>query len=153
MKEKLINEILCTCSDFDIENLDVLRSKLSVILDDYDVRKSEKGLVPVEGYVPASVKDYLAIKKIEGKSDNTLRLYYLYLKSFFDIVRRPPEQITANVIRMFLYQYQNERGISNRTLDTIRSCLSAFFSWATSEGYMQKDPCLAVAFLIKSHVQ
>lgn len=145
MKERLINEFLGTLGDLDVGLLEVLRNKLSLILDNYDVKIAEKGLVPVEGYIPSVVKDFIAIKKIEGKSDTTLRLYYRYLCIFFDAVRRPPEQITANVIRMFLYQYQQERGTSNRTLDTIRSCLSAFFSWATSEGYIQKDPCLSVA--------
>lgn len=90
--------------------------------------------------LPELAKAYLVCKKIEGLSDRTLDTYMRNLKIFFRGIRKPIEQINANDIRVYLFSYQQERKCSNRSLDKYRGYLSSFFSWATDEGYLQRNP-------------
>ena len=43
-----------------------------------------------------------------------------------------------------IYIYQKEHGVSNCTLDSIRSALHSFFSWSSGEGYIEKNIMLVV---------
>lgn len=54
------------------------------------------------------------------------------------------EDITANDIRVYLYNAQESRGLSNRTLDSRRTAIHAFFEWAANEGYIGKNPCRVI---------
>lgn len=51
------------------------------------------------------------------------------------------KEITTNDIRVYLYKVQQERKLSNRTLDSRRSALHAFFEWAANEEYLDRNPC------------
>ena len=90
--------------------------------------------------VPQAVKAYLSSMAIEGLSSHTLYRYRLNLEKFFRIVRIAPENLTANDIRVYLYQYQQERGISNASLDGIRSSISTFLEWCVNEDIIDKNP-------------
>lgn len=145
MKERFINSVITEIEGLTAEQLGNVRNVLTKVLDSYDLQESERHLVVYQGYLPQCFKTYLAVKSIEGLSMGTLKLYKYYLEIFFRTVNRPIEEISTDVVRLFLYQYQQNSGCSNRTLDTMRTCLSAFFHWASSEGYVQKDPCASVA--------
>ena len=90
------------------------------------------------------MKNYIVCKKIEGLTDNTLETYLRTLRVFFEELRKPPEQITTNDIRIFLFKYQQQRHCSNRSLDKYRGYLSGFFIWATDEGYLSSNPMKTV---------
>lgn len=77
-------------------------------------------------------------------SKKTLELYNLYLDDFFFTVNKKAEDITANDIRVYLYNAQESRGLSNRTLDSRRTVIHAFFEWAANEGYIGKNPCRVI---------
>lgn len=83
-------------------------------------------------------------KKIAGKSEKSLYLYSIVLKDFFIAVQKQNHEITANDIRLYLYNYQNKHGISNRTLDNRRTIICTYFGWIASEGYIDKNPALNV---------
>lgn len=110
----------------------------------YDISVKETSLVPSHDLIPSLVKTYIVVKKTEGLSDGTLSNYARILKAFFLWVRKPPEEVTANDIRMFLYDYGQHRKISGRTLDKYREFVCWFFHWAHVEEYIPKDPGRAV---------
>ena len=75
------------------------------------------------GELPEVVKTYLVCKKMAGLTNGTLNNYKIILSVFFREVRKDPQFITANEIRKFLYMYQEEKGVSRRTIDKYREQL------------------------------
>jgi integrase/recombinase XerD len=86
------------------------------------------------------IKTYLVVKRMEGLSDKTLNQYAIYLKKLLLGMHKAPSEITANDIRLFLFGFQEERNISNRTLDRVRSIVCGFFRWAACEEYIPRSP-------------
>lgn len=86
------------------------------------------------------IKSYIVIKHMEGLSDGTLKNYLQKLQNFMMSMTKPLNKITANDVRLYLFKYQNDTGISNRSLDAIRIAICVFLRWATSEGYITQNP-------------
>ena len=106
----------------------------------YEIHKKEVSLAPYNEELPEIVKIYIVCKKIEGLSQRTLDTYMRMLRLFFRDIRKPLANITTNDIRVYLFNYQRERGCSNRSLDKYRQYLCGFFTWALDEGYVQANP-------------
>ena len=85
---------------------------------------------------------FIVTKKISGLSEKSLYLYTIVLKDFFITLQKEPSKVTANDIRVYLYQYQKNHGISNRTLDCRRTIICTYFTWMASEEYICKNPFL-----------
>ena len=124
-----INDILCA--------LDMSANK-------YDITKKETDIVIYNQGIPYYVKTFLVCKSVEGYSHQTLYNYKLYLCNFFYAIQKAPEQVTSNDVRVYLYQYQETRKVSNQTLEKIRDCFSSFYKWMCVEGYMTNNPMIAV---------
>lgn len=77
-------------------------------------------------------------------AEGTLENYWRILKSFFEWSHKQPEEIIVNDIRMFLYFYQQNHSVSNRTLDKYREMICWFFSWAHKEEYISRDPTTSI---------
>lgn len=110
----------------------------------YQIQRKETQIVVYNQDIPHLVKTFIACKKVEGFSDKTLYNYTLHLKNLFDFVHKQPEQVTANDVRMYLYTYQQQRGISNGSLDKIRDVISSFYKWMYAEEYIDRNPMLSV---------
>lgn len=126
------------------EYLYTIRNRLALYVDNFDVNPRETGIVKYTGYLPSFYKTYIVSRKIEGLSQKTLELYNLYLDDFFFTVNKKAEDITSNDVRVYLYSVQETRGLSNRTLDSRRIAIHAFFEWAANEGYIGKNPCRVI---------
>lgn len=126
------------------EYLHIIRDKLALYVNDFDVQPRETAVAKYTGYLPDFYKTYIVSRKIEGLSKKTLELYNLYLDDFFFTVNKDVKDITANDIRVYLYTTQESRNISNRTLDSRRTAIHAFFEWAANEGYISKNPCRSI---------
>lgn len=123
------------------EQMKIILRELEVFAGNYDISRKETGLTVYEPQIHECYRTYLVSKKIEGLSPETLRTYDLYLRDFFYSVNKPLEQITANDIRLYLYQYQQNHNVSNRSMDGKRLVINTFFQWCTDEGYIQKNVC------------
>ena len=86
----------------------------------------------------------MVVKKMEGLSNATLEGYSVVLHKFFTYVRKTPDDVTTNDIRLFLYAYSEENKISMRSLNKYREYICRFFSWCKAEGYIDKDPGEAI---------
>lgn len=145
MRDRLKNDLLLLLNGYlQTNELKEIDLKLDMILSDYEIEGRKTDLIPYGSDVPETVKIYVVTKKIAGLSDKTLYLYNLVLTDFFRTVRKLPEKVTANDIRLFLYQYQKEHGISNRTLDNKRTIICGYFHWMASEQYIIKNPALNI---------
>lgn len=126
---------------------DFLRQIMGVVDrvgSEFEVTRKETSLATMDQTLPRIMMEYLACRSIEGLSNETLRNYKLALAHFLATMRKPLNMIETNDIRAYLYKYQQDRGISNRSLDKLRNTLSGFFHWAFSEGKIEKDPMMSV---------
>ena len=142
MYEKFRNEYSAIASERGIP-MEALKDALRILDEvavNYDFRPRELSLVPYNHELPEIAKMYIVCKKIQGLSDRTLEVYKRMLEIFFRAMQKPVEKITANDIRVYLFNYQQSRGCSNRSLDKYRGQLSSFFSWASDEGYLDRNP-------------
>ena len=115
--------------------------ELQVFASNYDIQKKETSLTAYEPQIPECYKAYMVSKKIEGLSKETLKTYDLYLKDFLLYIRKPVREITANDIRIYLFSYQRENGVSNRTMDGRRLVINTFLEWCRTERYIDWNPC------------
>lgn len=142
MREHLRNDLLASLAD--IAPADVLAQigrRFDRILDEYDVRAAERSLAVLgREEFERLIKTYAVVKRMEGLSDATLNNKVRYLRMFMMDVCKPAADINANDIRLYLYRYQERRGVSNRTLDRVRDAICSFFRWAACEGYLAASP-------------
>lgn len=89
--------------DFDVDQLRKISECLDLAAKNVDVVKKETQIVPYGQEIPKAVEIYIASKKIEGLSEKSLYLYLIVLKDFFRFVAKPPEKVSANDIRIYLY--------------------------------------------------
>lgn len=145
MRDKFVNGFMTKLyEEIPEEYLERVRNKLALYVNDFDISQRETAVVKYTGYLPDFYKTYIVSRKIEGLSKKTLELYNLYLDDFFFTVNKKAEDIAANDIRVYLYNAQESRGLSNRTLDSRRTAIHAFFEWAANEGYIGKNPCRVI---------
>lgn len=145
MKEQLRNNLLLAINSYvSTEVLRDISNKIDCVLKEYEIQSACKEVVPYNYEIPETVKIYIVSKKIDGKSEKSLYLYTIVLNDFFHTIMKPNEEITANDIRLYLYNYQKEHGISNRTLDSRRTIICTYFGWIASEGYIDKNPAINI---------
>lgn len=147
MYEQLKNEFTMQL----IDRCNINKQDFQTILDcldcaafDYDVKKKETQIIPYNQELPHLAKMFVVCKSVEGYSEGTLYNYTRFLTKFFFAVQKAPENVTPNDIRVYLYMYQKERGISNRSLEKVRGCIATFYRWMQVEGYIDKNPCIAI---------
>lgn len=109
----------------------------------YEINRQQLNLITTDGF-PEPVKWYLASKAIANRSPGTVKQYRLKLQHFFDTVKKPFQDIRPNDIRVYLYQFKQERNASDRYLECIRITLSGFFQWLVDNEYLVRNPCANV---------
>lgn len=95
---------------------DVIRTVMGTVDrlgTEFDVRRKVTALVPIELTATRTVMEYLACKSLEGLSKQTIYNYQTILFCFIRTVSKPLEEIEPNDIRLYLYQYQQKRKVSN----------------------------------------
>lgn len=145
MQEHFINELMVRL-DGKIPPIywDIILKELRYQLNEYDVAKKSTELVVYDMGTTEHYKAFFVSKKVEGMSAGSLALYKTYIDLFFDYVKKPVAMISANDVRIFLYQIQKDRNVSDRTLETIRAIINSFFEWSTIEGYIGANPCRVI---------
>lgn len=142
MNEQFVNEFVASVSsNFDEDTLRKIFKKLTVFVNVYEIKPVETSVALYVDYIPECYQTYFVTRKIEGMSMKSLDMYDLYLKDFFRQVHKPFKAITTNDIRVYLYNVQTQRGISNRSLDCRRTVINAFFEWCCNEEYINRNPC------------
>ena len=145
MYEHMRNELLLDLEQWlDNKQIDQIMTALDKVAANYTITEKVTALAVMDDEIPKVVRLYLSSKKLEGVSDMTIKLYANRLKLFFEHVRRIPQDICTNEVRLFLAEYQIQRGISDRSLDKYRQILNGFFEWCQNEEYITKNPCKTI---------
>lgn len=145
MYEKFKNQFaLSLSSSYGKEDIEVILRKLDSISYNYEISQKETSVMLYNYEIPEMVKTYLVCKKVEGVAEGTLYNYGKTLENFFFQMQKSPDKISPNDIRVYLYNYQETKHISNRSLDKIRQMICGFFTWANSEGYLERNPTITI---------
>lgn len=122
------------------EAFEIISEELVTILGNYEISKKTTELAGYSNTNIAFMNMYLAWKKTEGKSENTLEAYAFQLKKLIDSIQKPLEDVTENDIFLYLARFKKERKASNSYMNTVRLYLSSFFSWLADKEYIKKNP-------------
>lgn len=144
MKNRFLLDVASEMPSLSVEALNELAAILDRSAFGYEITQKETALSTRVEPIPILVKTYIVVKKTEGRADGTLQNYARVLKDFFLWIRKEPEEVNANDIRMYLYDYSQRHRISDRTLDKYREIICWFFSWAHAEEYLQRNPARPV---------
>ena len=146
MYERFRNEIAAALSQsYPATEVATILSKLDTVSVNYEFHKKCTELSPYNpDEIPELLRLYIGCKKSEGLSDATLAGYFKTLTLFFQKVRKPAGAVRTDEIRLYLYAYQQERKVTNQTLNKYREYICRFFHWLHTEGYIPADPAARI---------
>ena len=122
-------------------DIQIVLSAIDTVASGYEITEKSTELAVYNDNFPKLAELFLQSKKLEGLSDNSLKLYRGRLQIFFEIMQKRVEEVTTNDIRCFLVGYQKRTGITDRTLDKFRQIINVFYTWLVDEEYITKNPC------------
>lgn len=133
--ETRIFKVLSDMSEvLNYQQLEKLQEVLNTRLNE-DVEEEEKVL---------DNSDYLelfvAAKRVEGCTERTIAYYRTTIEAMLKEVGLPVRQITTDILREYLTNYQLRNNCSKVTVDNIRRNLSSFFAWLEDEDHIIKSP-------------
>lgn len=120
-----------------IDQLEV-RDMLESTLNDYEIGCKEKSLVKTD--LPERIEYYIAVKRLEGLSEKTLKNYMLDLFQMADYIVKPVDAINVSDLRIFLATIKNTRKLKDSTMETKINNIKSFYAWLKSEEIIQRNP-------------
>lgn len=142
MKAQLTHEI-CHLMDkhLSFEQMKLLENTLHQVFSDFNLPSSTDDITSDDYQQNTQLLNlFVAAKKIEGCSENTLKYYANTLTKMIETIQKNVCQIDTNDLRYYLSTYHSTHNTSKVTLDNIRRILSTFFAWLEDEDYITKSP-------------
>lgn len=125
---------------YDPDEIASISSIVMMALDGYELSERCTDLVVHDDINERLIRRYRACLMVDGKSDKTAGQYVRTIRKLSEKINLPLPEVGAYDIRFFLAMEQ-ERGVSNRTLENTRSYISAFFQWMADDEIIPKNPC------------
>lgn len=132
MNQELINTVLHQMNDY-LDNQQLM--KLKQVLEDI-TKEDGSGVTNSKELLDR----FLATKRLEGRSDKTLRYYRVTVVKMINTIDKNVKAITTDDLRAYLTDYQMNNNVSKMSVDNIRRNLSSFFNWLEDENYILKSP-------------
>ena len=134
-KHNLISNVEEKIGDFlTVTNTRKVTAVLSDSLSEYEVEEIKQTEVSKD-----LLHLFLDAKTIEGRSAKTIARYSYILEKMINKIGVPIERITTAHIRAYLKE-EKDRGVSDRSLDGLRTTMSSFFTWLWKEGEIKANP-------------
>lgn len=124
---------------YDPEEIAMISNMVVKALEGYELTERCTELALRDDVNEKLIRRYRACLMVDGKSDKTAYQYTRTITKLSDMIRRPFTEMGAYDVRFFLAMEQ-ERGVSNRTLENQRANISAFFQWMTADEIIPKNP-------------
>lgn len=142
-KQYLINAIGAELAgDLTARDLEIVQQKLNDVLAMFEVETAPGGKNDAES--DDLMDAFLTAKQIQGCSKATMRLYRYRIEQLSAVVDVPLRRITVFHLRKYLIDEKN-RGVSDKTLEGLRSIYCSFFGWLHKEGLLPANPCANLA--------
>lgn len=141
MKDKIIDEIVMELGNIlSADQLLHVENILYMKLNGYKIEKECCELVTSECHWQKILRTFLATKKLENCSQGTIENYGRCIVMLVQHINKRLKDITTNDLRYYLAWYQETRKISLSYMETLRHYINSFFSWASDEGYIERNP-------------
>lgn len=138
LQDRIMMLLLKQCSSG--IDLEMTRSKLNVILNDYRIEpKQEAIVVYTEGKNEAYLRRFLMAKAVKGCTPRTLELYEIEDRAALRIIGKDVDTITSQDIELLMAK-KLASGASKRRCNNLWHCLSSFFNWLYREELIQTNP-------------
>lgn len=141
MNNQLVSQIMTSISNIvnDANKLAKINARIEAIIYNYECKPITTEIVTVNSEVKNLLKNYLVSKKIAGLSENSLKLYNLYISDFISKTNKNISDMNNLDIKLYLFNYQNIHKISKRTLESRRIIICSFFNWLFNNEYISKN--------------
>ena len=133
----------CLYQNLDPEEAEEITGAITIILGDYEVTDRCTDVAVLDTTNEKILKTYCACLMVEGKSEKTVYQYKRCVQRLSEFLSKPFPEVGTYDIRFFLAS-EKQRGLSERSLENIRSYLSAFFTWLHTEEMIAKNPMAAI---------
>ena len=141
MKDKLITAIQASmASVLNTAQQEQLRRVLAYHLHNVEVTERQAPDPQETAGNGGLLEVFIAAKRVEGCSEKSLKYYDSTIRQMTNKVNKPVREIITDDLRVYLADYQKERGSSKVTIDNIRRIFSSFFGWLEDEDYILKSP-------------
>lgn len=144
VRSKIVDTVLDNLPELDSEIRDKIEHTLLLSLQDYEVTERCTEVQVHDNTNFGLVRKFIATKKLEGKSERTLRRYQPELEKLVLFLNKKLFEVSPYDLRLYLSLYKEKRKISNRTLENMRKTISTFFGWLHDEGLISQNPARAV---------
>ena len=150
IRTNIINDVIMSMqSTLTEDQLNSLKQSLYMKLNEYEVQERCTEIVPCEDKSEMMLKQFIATKRVQGLSENTLQRYIYEIKKLLAFLQKDLNDVTTFDLRYYLsmrkeVSIQTGKEISNRTLDGMRRCIRSFFSFLYVEGLIDKNPSAAL---------
>lgn len=141
MLDEIVNKIMAMIIEQIPNESRSVQMALYAVLSQYDFqpKKFELQIQDVSANEKI-IKNFLVVKKVEGRTDRTIKYYLGELKKVFTYIDKPIQQVTTNDIRRFMAYQELERKNSAATVNNTRRALSSFYNWAFYEKIVDDNP-------------
>ena len=124
---------------FTVNDVNRIMEVLTEILSAYEVEQVVDTSTDSES--EEFLKAFLDAKRIEGKSEKTIKRYEYVIKRMYDAIKVPIRKISVFHLRSY-FTAEKQRGVSDSTLDGTRQIFSAYFGWLQKEGLLTQNPTI-----------
>lgn len=140
LADKLLDRVLMVLMPYDQIDVERVKAKLTVVLDDYQISPKQEALaVYTEGKNDYYLRKFLLAKAVAGRQERTLRQYKDEVGRALRGIGKDADTITADDIQVYLAKVLS-RGGSKCYCDNIRRDLSSFYNWLYREEIIRTNP-------------
>lgn len=125
------------------DTIQQVESAVALALEDYDLARKERSLIVFESTDTEIVNRFFLAKAVQGCTQRTLELYRRNLAQGIKTINKHIKDITSDDIRIYLAKKKMQK-VSSSYLANIHRTFSSFFTWATAEEWVDKNPMLRV---------
>ena len=138
-REELKQKILTSLSRFGSLS-DGAEYALAEVMNGYEISQRDLGMTVYDGGAnDHMVKAFIVAKKIAGRTDRTLEQYFNSINYALGIIGKTFNEVTKEDIQIFFARKMRD-GVSKRTIDHYRRCLSSFYTWLEREEIIKSNP-------------
>ena len=144
VRSKIVDQVLESLPELSADLREKIERTLLTSLQNYEVQERCTEVAIHDNTSMGLVRKFIATKKLEGKSERTLRRYQPELEKLVYFLDKKLYEVSPYDLRLYLSLYKEQRKISNRTLENMRKTISTFFGWLHDEGLIGQNPARAV---------
>ena len=146
LENKIYDVIRRMTPKLNTTQLQDLKDTLFIVFENCDIvdNSEHTELAVVNESWKYDLQDFLTSKTLEGKTDETLERYRYELVRLLQYLNKATYDISSRDISKYMQAYKRIRGVSNSTLQGMRSCYSSFFGWCHDNDRIDKNPMMQV---------